>query len=42
MNSNNSHHWQEAINKELKSIADNKVFSVVPRPDAINKEMKHC
>jgi hypothetical protein len=33
MNSNNLHHWQEDINKELKSIADNKVFSVVPRPD---------
>ncbi len=29
INSNESHHWQEAFNKELKSIADNKMFSVV-------------
>jgi hypothetical protein len=35
MNSNNSHHWQEAINKELNSIAENIVFSVVPRPDGV-------
>ena len=35
MNSNNSHQWQEAINKELKSIADNNVFSIVPRPEGV-------
>jgi hypothetical protein len=35
MQSNNSHNWQHAVDKELQSIKDNNVFTFVDRPHGV-------